>query len=180
MQRYTPRLIGVLEFISDLARQNTLAISDLAHHNTLAIQAALRAGFLDMLMYIYINFPALYLPAEDCPGHPSTLLRACRHTIHTLSVLPELYEWVYRHPVYDLWLGNDPTLPIYRSTTTEMLLEERTLVWKSMQTSIPLIKMRVAALWQYSSKFDEMSSDEILQAATDLIEFTRYDFLHTL
>lgn len=149
-------------------------VADLAQHNNFTITAVLEAGFLDMLMYIYISFPALYSRDAEARSQPSPLLEACRITIHVLSDAPEFYECAYSHPVYELWLCNDPTLPIYDQRTLEMVLEARPAVWRSMQTRTHLIKMRVATLWKNSSQGGEMSNEEMIQAAADLIEFTRY------
>jgi hypothetical protein len=80
-------LTPVIDFIASVVDSN---------HNGSACQAAIDAGFLDILLRVYAIFPAL-------ERGMSALVNACTSALLMLSRQPDCLEAIIQHPVCTLW-----------------------------------------------------------------------------
>jgi len=146
-------LTPVLKFITQIATQSDLACL-----------TVLEAGILDILLRIYVIFPALSSSLPEDLGRKSALMDACQLTVVVLCRLLEKPQTVYNHPVCILWTDRDSKRP-------DNPLQNRCGAWRRVPRSCALRRLVVI----YAGSLWESNSDIIggLEACMDIIEFTK-------
>jgi hypothetical protein len=144
-------LTPVLKFVTHIATQNDLAS-----------QTVLEAGILDMLLRIYVIFPALSGSLPEDVGRKLALMDACRSIVIVLGMSSETL--VFNHPVCILWTDRN-------SEHLDNPFKERCDAWR--RTSRPcalrrLVVIYINSLWK--SVNDIISGRE---ACIDIVGFTK-------
>lgn len=139
-------------------------IAQIASQSDLACQTVLEAGILDILLRIYVIFPALSSSLPEDVGCKSTLMDACQLTVTVLCRLLEKPQMVYNHPVCMLWTDRDSERP-------DNPLQNRCGAWRRAPRSCTfrrLVVIHTGSLWRPNN--DIVGG---LEACMDIVEFTK-------
>jgi hypothetical protein len=146
-------LTPVLKFMAQIATQSDLACL-----------TVLEAGILDMLLRIYIIFPALSGSLPEDVGRKLALMDACQLTVVVLCRSLDQPTVVYNHPVCILWTDRNSKRPDHP-------LQNRCGAWRRAPRHCAmrrLVMIYIGSLWQ--SNIDVVGD---IEACIDIVEFTK-------
>jgi hypothetical protein len=146
-------LTPVLEFMAQVAT-----------HSDLTSQTVLEAGILDMLLRVYVIFPALSSSLREDELHKEALLDACQLTVIVLRQSLEDPAAVYNHPVCILWTDR-------KSKRPDHPLQNRPDAWRQAPRRCALRRLEsiyARSLWK--SDYDAIGN---IEACIDIVEFTK-------
>jgi hypothetical protein len=136
-------------------------------------KTALKAGVLDVLLRVYIFFPAFSRAAIDGAEHWLALKNACASLLFTLFSSEPNQKEVLEHPVCALWTGCNPLPPAYTSLPLahDDIPPERHAAWRRgprLYVKRRLIMIYVDNLWKSNA-----NPTEDMEACADIVEFSR-------
>jgi hypothetical protein len=136
----------------------------IATKSDLTCETVLEAGILDILLRIYVMFPALSGTFPEDVGRKLSLMDACQLTVVVLCQSLQQPATVYSHPVCILWTDRNSKRP-------DSPLQKRCNAWRRAPRSCALRRLAViytGSLWK--SDIDIVGA---LEACMDIVEFTR-------
>jgi hypothetical protein len=129
--------------------------------------AALDGGLLNLLLRIYVFWPALQ-SADKSIGMTS-LLRACTSALHALSRHPENRQAVISHPVCTLWTQCGQCF--YVPDAWNDPFSSRCGAWR--QTDKYLIMTRLVTIYRFSLSSPYLDDAVVTDVHTDLAVLSR-------
>jgi hypothetical protein len=150
-------LIPVLNFIARFATQNDSAR-----------QAIINIGVLNMVLRIYIIFPAISGSTPEDEDRRLVLRDACRSILYILGQSRHM-EAVHTHPACTLWIDCQLQPPGYSVDGPTRLFQDRWAAWRRVETSC--VKRRATVICRHS--LWKSGSNVNMEACIDLVEFTR-------
>lgn len=147
-------------------------IVKVAQINHSACQAVLDAGFLDMLLCMYVcNFGFSTSSRHFSVGidGKSMMIEACSDALLQLSENPGAAAVIVAHPVLSLWPKNRPLTLLLKAKVTD-----RSTVWRTLG---PLVIARrlasMSSIMEMQPVDEEFPVPAMEEACKDLVEFGR-------
>lgn len=148
-------------------------IDQLATESDTMCKTILKAGILDVILRVYVIFPAFSRAVIDGAEHWSALKNACGSILLTLFSSEPNHKEVLEHPVCALWTGCNPLPPTYTElplAPDEIPLERCT----SWRRAPPLcVKRRLIMIYVDNLWKSNVNLTEDMEACADIVEFTR-------
>jgi hypothetical protein len=149
-------LVPMLNFISEIAGQ-----SDSACHTVL------QADILDMLLRIYVVFPAFSDTTQQDGDLKEALHDACLLTFIILGQSPQHQRTVLNHSVSILWTEHH-SQPF--GHTVDVYADDRCTAWRQVPDSYVMrreIVIYKSSLWKQCNHIEDM------EVCADIAEFTK-------
>lgn len=148
----------------------------LARESFKTSQAVLEAGFLDILLCMYIcDFHYETGVHSSVAGEMmkrEMMKQTCTDMLVELSKYPENVAVISGHPIFDLW----PRGQLFDSQVTRRARNSK--IWRHVDMR-PLVSRRLGVLFRDAKRrhyITEPNAAELAEACMDLIEFSRCSF----
>jgi hypothetical protein len=148
-----------------------LLIDQITTESNSTCGTVMKAGIFDVLLRIYVIFPAFSFSAVDGVEHWSALQKACASIIFTISSHPDI-TGVLDHPVCAIWTDCHPLLPTRKDIPRALIsIPNRCVAWNEVPR--PCVERRLVIIYICCLWKSDVSIIEILEACADIVEFTR-------